>query len=539
MNFQDLQFRPAPPACSAVPLTANTDPRAFLSVGSDWLSSNWLGDPEHTAHARLGLLAKRLDINTPRSLHHYLRLEESRNNFEIRLNPALEPANIYELGVFLTAAGCGVTKELLRAPGEFISKGARRYSCKLGEIELDLKPSDSSVRLKVSVSDRAEFDAVLATTRLADRALGQAEHFVERVKLVQAGEVDLKLRQGGAIVLGSVSFKGSQAAAAMIAFVVRAFSCVCTKWREIDWNDLDGALARVLGESCELNRGRTSQQIGKSWLGVSIEQNGKGGFEAKLSYRADEITRSNFRWFGSSEIARELASLALVTGVADALAPIKGALLERDIKTRFGTGYAHLTRLFCEIISGAQKSHWGSLRDLSRQFEGALPRVLQRLSNNCHSQSSRLVVELLIGALKAAENPPAVEGQYKSDPTKRAVGCDDVECFFVESISKNQYWTDRDFLYKRIGEQTALCRRPVLVNGVEFPRGTLVKVEREGDKILTVTPARLTAFALPNFEANEVFYHHLQKMTKENSCSVDEGLNLVKAVLGGAALSHA
>jgi hypothetical protein len=541
------------PAVDAViiPINANRNTEALYSISDQW-TGLVAPDREETALRRnaehLTETLSRLGSNSI-FLNLYAQPEGLTKVGSI---DARSPTGTYEGMVLFGALNDGILKKL--DDGFMISNDF----CCIAAIADSLDPYSTEIHLRVEDSNKyLEF-------------LGQLE---ERHQALQAGRLfanelgvfiaTFKIGVGpaGPVELGSYTFKGVDQAAAAKAFLARnipqltsqsRMACEVHETAKEVCEFIDSLILSADGGSAQrfsidrlkplnsfqelkaiedglhsvvafLPSRRVSQlstgngyEINADFLSFCLKINAEGNIEisARLHPR---LTRDPKLWFSSSTSAKELTSVFLATGVAQAVPHLVEHASEIATDLRWGNGYASLSRMICGLLSGSRESDRNKLVELDGLFEGKLADHLLLFREMSSSTATHLVIDLLVGALGNGNPDPSLpvfrgpqEGEHID-----VNSCDDAEGYFVSAVHSKKYTVDRYFLHKSrtSGEPTSLTRVPIVINGTLIPRGTLCVVRREQDIIKWVQPIRLTLFNLPlDGEGADVFQHHLHKL---------------------------
>ena len=240
-----------------------------------------------------------------------------------------------------------------------------------------------------------------------------------------------------------------------------------------------------------------------------------GAIVVAASIIPNQLARDSGYWFASSEAAKEISSILFATGIGRIIPGLVEHAAEADTSLRFGNGYASLSRMICVMISEARHEDRTYLRQLDELFNGTLTSTLLHFRDMSRLESTRLIIDLLVGAIGSTAALSAHPSFVSPDRDDRlnVNSCDDAEGYFVQAVETGCYSVDSYFPHKTSGEKTSLTRVPILVDGAVIPQGTLCYVKKSGDTIGWVKPVRLTLFNLPlDGEGSEVFRHHLDKM---------------------------
>ena len=496
---------------ATIPRDSSWDRAALLSIGDQWCH---LAEPNRALNAlreNLSELNSRLS-----NVCEYSLLRAARNagagSCTIGYIERTSPVGVYEASLMLSVA------QAMPGPAAQVKQEGNDYiiQCRFGQIALRSVRSSTGYpcrALNVQISDFEAYRTFLTLVEQHNEVVAAGKQFAGALQVAAATISDLAQKET-AVDLGAYTFRGPDADAAVDAFFA---SNIADVNREVNANE-ENALARIAGRVVSRRVKLLEQgvyEIRGDFISYRLSQDSDGAFTLAASVIPKQLSRSLDGWFSSSQAAKEITSILFATGVGVVVPGLVEHGAEIKTSLRFGNGYASLSRMICGMISEARYEDKVNLKKLDRLFRGNLTSTLLHFRDMSRLESTRLVIDLLVGAIgntAVRSDLPRFTSPSRPD-VQVANSCDEAEGYFVQAVSSGAYRIDSHFLHKLSGEPTALTRSPIVVNGALIPKGTLCHVTSSGGVIDGVRPIRLTLFNLPfDSEGAEVFRHHLDHM---------------------------
>lgn len=209
-------------------------------------------------------------------------------------------------------------------------------------------------------------------------------------------------------------------------------------------------------------------------------------------------------------------------GVSDRL---KKILFEtrggQEYDSRYGNGYAELTREIAKIVNDPRRLTEGTL------FAEPPERVVDALQGIADEEtipeSTRVVMDMLqqIGHRSAEGDRIAHDSdiavELRGDGMK-AGSCKDAEFYYLSDMKEGRTTVEPfgdaniPMLRKNTGADTAVNLAEVRYNGITLPPGCLFQVKRHEDGTRTFTFVRVTGFALDQPTAHDAFGWHYSEV---------------------------
>lgn len=191
------------------------------------------------------------------------------------------------------------------------------------------------------------------------------------------------------------------------------------------------------------------------------------------------------------------------------LPQLRNAFTEAEaIGTRFGHGYAYLTREIAKLVDDTERSirHMFDVQDANgREDEHAVLRKLAQLSGEGSTEAARMVSDMLkdIANRQLGEAPLAgVDTRMALPASDKRIEIKDGSCKDIEVyLTDGRILEGTPLLRSSYIVPTAMCLEPTLFNGVRLPAGSLFRVQDDGTYLFM----RITSFAFSPEEALEVF----------------------------------
>jgi hypothetical protein len=515
--------------CLEAPRTALVDGNVLRQVGERWLASQQ--DRRLSSQLVSTLKALRDRLRTPRVSP--LRDFSEQSDCRVARSGATARcclSTLYELDLLLETFGF---REGLK---EFSSSEPRRAS-----VSLNHQGEQGAVVFR-SVSDTFSVGWIVEVSQFEPAGL--------RRLLAAAGLAELSRSAGGLLAdaldglladsrlpsaslehelfIGQVTLSGPRALKSLCALMSRALPFENFSQYHPNPASVEEAVSSFQAVRCESLGSDAGFRVSSCGI-IVIVRGDLGQCSLSLLVNPSEILEDlSGSSFSRSATAEEMASVLLVTGLADCIPEFKDHLCETSLLKKWGNGYAQLSRTLCEMAAGRGTGSLKMLHELDALHGGTLAETLRSFQQLCSSQAARHIIELLASMLTphSREQLPS----FSSDPNKTVYSCADAEACFLQSVVSGAYVLDDEFLHKHEGERTAITRVPIIVNGVQFPRGTLCAVRvRDGERV--VTPGRLTAFSLPVSELRDVFECHLERPSLIPAELVDRAFSLTQALL--------
>lgn len=495
--------------CLQAPRTASIDGAALRQVGTQWLASLEgirLSSKLGAALESLGERLREPHVSPLRDLTQQADSRLARSGATSRCCLS----TLYELDLILETFGF---TDRLKDLG---SSNSRRVSASLnhlGEEGSVMVRSVSDVLsvgwvLEVSQFEPSGLKRLLSTVASKESSRSAGRLLADALEGLLADSALPWQSLQGELFVGQVTLSGHRALKSLCSLMSRAlpFQNFC------EYHPNPASLEEVVSSframRCEALVAEGGFRVSCGGVAVVVRGSREQCSLSLLINPEEMLQDQPASSFPRSTAAAELASVLLVTGLIDADPDFKEHLCETSLLKKWGNGYAQLSRAVCEIAAAKGASKLSALKRVDALYDGALALTLRGFRQVCGFQASRLVLELLASALERTREDRLPS--FRADPHRTVYSCTDAEAHFLQSVASGGFSIDDEFLYKHVGEKTAITRVPVNIEGMSFPAGTLCAVRvRDGERL--VTPGRLTAFSLPVAEAFSVFEFHLKR----------------------------
>lgn len=493
-----------------IPRNAACDTTALMSISDQWSGLVTPGRPSSAVRKNVESLVSTLSSVGRHSLHQLDRSPPTELSI-VRHVVNRCPVNTYEAGLLFSVV------EEVTGREATLEQFANGFLIRSSFFQIGLyqeEPSDDHHCLMLAVSDQAYYQTVLDKFEERDQALAAGRVFAQAIRNVVDSIEDLA-QSNTPVDLGRYVFQGPPGPAAAAALLARNIPNTILPATIPP----EGSLATIIASLpsrrvTEITPGML-YEITADFVSFRLQLTEQGEIALSAHLHPEQLVRDSSLWFSSSTVAKEITSILFATGVVHTLPKLVEHAAEKHTNLRWGNGYASLSRMICGMICHSRELDLTKLQELNTLYDGTLGHHLVQFRNMSSSTATHLVLDLLVGALEPRTPDaalPAFRGpRVEEDPHVNS--CEDAEGYFVSSIRFGNYTCDSHFLYKGSGENTALNRVPIVIEGTYIPKGTLCYVQKNGDAIEWVQPVRLTLFNLPlDGEGPEVFRHHLDKM---------------------------